>query len=153
MKTNRHLQLTAVNESTLRSSDATLLASITISNPSQAETSSNNLLAYRPRFKDGHSSNLAGVFINLAGVFPCLAPLTDYHPTCHVFTGDDDGFRGGRALINASDGGNHFKVFSSSSNILTYGIAIQRCPEFNTTCFPDNHSFSVACYFPRSVCS
>jgi hypothetical protein len=36
---------------------------------------------------------------------------------------------------------------------LTYGIGIQECPEFTTSCFPAYHSLSVACYLPRGVCS
>ena len=150
MNTNRQLQLYATNHSTLLA--PTQLAQVTISDSSQPQTSSNNLLAYRPRYNDYHSTNLAGVFINLEGVFPCLAPPTNYNPICHVFTDEEDGFRGGRALIDAGDSGGDFRVFSSSSNILTYGIAIQECVEFNTTCFPGYHSFSVVCYLPRSVC-
>ena len=99
-------------------------------------TSSNNLLAYRPRFADTHNSNLApGVFINMEGVFPCLQSLSNYVPICQVFSDEEDGFRGGRALIGAGDGGNHFRVFSTTSDILTYGVAVQDCPEFNATCF------------------
>ena len=153
MNVNRVLTLSATNHSTLLATDATQLAQITISDSSQPQTSTNNLLAYRPRFDDHHDSNLAGVFINLEGVFPCLAPFTNYYPICQVFTEEEDGFRNGRALIGAADNGNNFRVFSSSSNLLTYGIAIQQCPEFNTTCFPTYHSFSVACYLPRSACS
>ena len=153
MSTNRRLQLYATNHSTLQATDSTQLAQVTISDSSLAQTSSNNLLAYRPRYNDEHSSNLAGVFINLEGVFPCLAPLTNYYPICRVFTEEEDGFRDGKALIDSGDIGNNLRVFSSSSNILTYGIAIQECPEFNTTCFPEYHSFTVACYLPRSACS
>ena len=153
MSTNRRLRLYATNHSTLQGTDSTQLAQVTISDSSQPQTSSNNLLAYRPRYNDGHSSNLAGVFINLEGVFPCLAPLTNYYPICSVFTEEEDGFRDGKALIDSGDIGNNLRVFSSSSNILTYGIAIQECPEFNTTCFPVYHSFTVACYLPRSACS
>ena len=153
MKTNRRLELFVTNHSTLQASDHTQLAQITISDSSQAQTSTNNLLAYRPRYNDYHNSNLAGVFINLEGVFPCLVPLTTYNPICHVFTEEEDGFRNGRALIDAGDSGNSLRIFSSSSNILTYGIAVQQCPEFNSTCFPHYFSFSVACYLPRSACS
>ena len=148
MDTNRQLQLYAINHSTLHYS--TQLAQVTISDTSQPQTSSNNLLAYRPRY-DG--TNLTTVFINMEGVFPCLAPLTNYTPICHVFTEDEDSFRDGRALIDAGDVGDDFRVFNSSSNILTYGIAIQECAEFNTVCFPQYHSFTVVCYLPRSACS
>ena len=153
MNNNRNLRLLRTNHTTLQASDSTRLADITISSSSQPVTSSNNLLAYRPRFDDTHDSNLAGIFINLEGVFPCLESLSSYYPICRVFTQEEDGFRNGRAMIDAGDIGNNFRVFSSSSNILTYGIAIQECPEFTTSCFPAYHSLSVACYLPRGLCS
>ena len=153
MSSGRRLRLYATNHSTLRSTDSRQLAQITISNSSQAQTSPNNLLAYRPSYNDYHNTNLAGVFINLEGVFPCLVPLTTYNPICRVFTEEEDGFRNGRALIDAGDIGNNLRIFSSSRSILTYGIAIQECPEFDTTCFPQYLSFTVVCYLPRSACS
>ena len=148
MNENRQLKLHAKNHTTLQNSEATELATISLSNPSQAVTSSNNLLAYRPQFADAHNSSLAGVFINLESVFPCLQSLSSYNPICQVFSHEEDGFRGGKALISAGDGGNHFRVFSATSNILTYAVAIQECPEFTTTCFPTYQSFVVACYLP-----
>ena len=153
MDNNRRLTLYSANHSTLLSSDSSQLARISISDSSQAATLSNNLLAYRPRYNDHHSSNLAGLFINLEGVFPCLAPLTNYYPICRVFTEEEDGFRNGKVLIDTADIGNNFRIFSSSSNIRTYGLAIQDCPEFNTICFSNYLSFSVVCYLPRASCS
>ena len=154
MNVNRQLRMFALNLTTLQTSDSTVLAAVSLSNPSLNSTSSNNLLAYRPRFNgDLHSSNLAGVFINLEGVFPCLQSLHSYYPVCQVFSNEEDGFRSGKALIGAGDFGNNFRIFSSTSNILTYGVAIQDCPEFIPTCFPIFHSFSIACYLPRAVCS
>jgi hypothetical protein len=147
------LQLFGLNHTTLQNRDATELATVSLSNSAQAVTSSNNLLAYRPRFADAHNSNLAGVFINMEGVFPCLQSLSNYNPICQVFSDEEDGFRSGKALIGAGDNGNHFRVFSTNSNILTYGVAIQDCPEFNTTCFPTFHRFTIACYLPRAACS
>ena len=149
----RQLKLFASNHTTLQENDATELATISLSNPSQAVTSSNNLLAYRPRFTDGHNSNLAGVFINMEGVFPCIQSLSIYIPICQVFSHEDDGFRRGKALIGAGDSGNSLRVFSSTSNILTYGIAVQECPEFTASCFPTLQSLVVACYLPRAACS
>ena len=130
MNDMRQLRLLAQNHTTLQISEATELAIVSLSNPSQAVTSSNNLLAYRPRFADTHTSNLAGIFINMEGVFPCLQSLSNYNPICQVFTGEEDGFRGGRALIDAGDISNNLRVFSSTSQISTYGFAIQECPEF-----------------------
>ena len=152
MSSSRLLTLFRANHATLQESDSTELANVSLTDPSQAVTSSNNLLAYRPRFEDRHNSGLAGVFINMEGVFPCLQSLSSYAPICQVFSEEEDGFRGGKALIGAGDNGNNFRVFSSTSDILTYGLAIQDCPEW-TTCFPTNHSFMVACYLPRAACS
>ena len=70
--------LYAANHLTLLATDSTQLAQITISDSSQPQTSTNNLLVYQPRFDDHHNSNLAGVFINLEGVFP---PFTSYNVT------------------------------------------------------------------------
>lgn len=155
LMTNNHrqLQLLATNHSTFQSNDARRLADISLSNPSQGTTSLNNLLAYRPQYGDQHGSGLGAIFINLEGVFPCLESLDKYYPICRVFTDEEDGFRNGRAVIDSGDDGNHFQIFSSSANILTYGFAIQECPELNASCFPNWHSFSVACYLPRETCS
>lgn len=153
MGSGRQLTLYTTNHSTLLTSDASLLAEVTISNTSQAETSTNNLLAYRPSYNDYHSTNLAGAFINLEGVFPCLASLTNYYPICRVFTDEEDGFRNGKALIDTADIGNNIRVFSTTTNILTYGLAIQGCSEFNSTCFPIYHSFTIVCYLPRAYCN
>ena len=152
MELNRELHLT--NHSTLLLTNSTLLAQIRLTPSSQPKTSMNNLLAYRPRFNDKHNSSLAAIFINLEGVFPCLVHLTDYYPICMVFSEEGDGFRGGKALIDSGDIGNNFNIFSSqNTNIKTYGITIQHCPELTTTCFPEFHSLAVACYLPRAPCS
>ena len=153
MSANRQLKLEMHNHSTLDPYGATLLSNISMPNPSLPATSLNNLLAYRPRFSDDHASNLAGIFINLPGVFPCLKLTPTYAPICHVLTDEEDGFRNGKALIDAGDSGNTFRVFSSTSNIVTYGMAIQDCPEFTISCFPSYYSFTVACYLPRATCS
>lgn len=152
MNTNRRLQLYTTNHTTLLTSDSVQLAEVTISDSSQASTSSNNLLAYRPRFGDLHGSGLGAIFINLEAVYPCLAQLSGYRPLCSTLTEEEDGFRDGRALIDAGDIGNNIQVFTGS-NQLTYGIAIQQCPELNTTCLPVYHSFSVVCYLPRGPCA
>ena len=59
MDVNRQLKLFASNHTTLQINDATQLAVITITDSSRPVTSSNNMLAYRPRFADNHNSNLA----------------------------------------------------------------------------------------------
>ena len=148
----RQLQLYSLNHSTFDYSSETLLATVSVADGSQAATSSNNLLAYRPRYNDLHNSNLAGIFINLEGVFPCIVPLTNLFPIiCHLSSGEEDGFRGGKALIGSSDRGNNFNMFGSTN--FTYGIAVQGCPELNNTCFPTFLEISVVCYLPRAACS
>ena len=72
---------------------------------------SDNAIAYRPYFNDIHNSNLAVLFFNLEAVFPCLED-TNILPACSLFALEDDGFHGGRPLIQAADIGNHFRIFS-----------------------------------------
>ena len=154
MSSTRQLQLYSLNRSlTFDYSNKTLLATVVVTNGSQAATSSNSLLAYRPSYSDLHNSNLAGIFINLEGVFPCIVPLNKYIPICHLSSAEEDGFRHGKALIGSGDTGNHFQIFSSTTNILTYGIAVQGCPQLNNTCFPSYQEISVVCYLPRAACS
>ena len=153
MAGGRVLQLHSTNHSTLVERDLTEIAEISTSRPSQSVTSSNNLLAYRPRFNGLHNSGLGAIFINIGGVFPCVAPLTDYYPICSIFSDEEDGFRNGMTLLSSSDLGNNLRVFSTTDNIQTYGIAVQDCPELNTTCFPTHVSIQVACYLPRGACS
>lgn len=147
-----NIQLREVT-STLRLSRDRFRASFNLGNGNSARTSGNNLFAYRPRFQDRQNSQLAGFFINLEGVFPCLAPLTQYYPICRVYTDEDDGFRGGRDIIDTGDIGNDLRVFSQTDNILTYGFAIQNCPTLTTSCWSDWTSVSVVCLLPRGACS
>ena len=153
MGTNRVLNLYAANHSTLVAGDIMLLDNITIADSSRSYTSSNNLFAYRPRYQDAYNSGLGVIFVNLEGVFPCLEPLVNYNPICRTYSEEEDGFRNGKAIIDSGDSGNHFQIFSNTSYIPTYGIAIQQCPELNTTCFPTYLSLAIACYLPRGACS
>ena len=149
----RLVLLRGTNLSTLLHLNATRLASMRINLSDQNVTSSNNLLAYRPQYSDVHNSSLAAIFINLEGVFPCLVHLTDYHPICGIYSEDQDGFRGGKAIIGAGDSGNTFHIFSNPANITTYSIAVQDCPELTPACLPPNHKITVTCFLPRTACS
>ena len=120
----------------------TKIAEVSIANPSSPSTSSNNLLAYRPRFNDWHSSNLAGIFIN-------AKELTCGSRMCKILADEEDGFNDGQVLIGAGDRGNDFRVFNSSKHIPTYGFAIKGCPVFNNSCLPTYISIIIACYVPR----
>ena len=116
-------------------------------------TSSNNLLAYRPRFEQVGSTNLAGLFLNMLGIFPCLESVRPFGPDCGILTDEEDGFRPGRRYIQAGDVGNTLRIFSSSEDIPTYGLAIEGCEELDTDCIPNNYAFTVFCLLPRPQCA
>ena len=147
-----NVQLRQVSRS-LRLSQDRVLATINLGNGNSPVTSGNGIFAYRPRYQDRQNSGLAAYFINLEAVFPCLAPLTEYYPICRVYTDEDDGFRRGRDLIDAADIGNDLRIFSTTDNILTYGVAIQNCPVLNTDCWSHYTSLAVVCMLPRGPCS
>lgn len=120
---------------------------------SSVSAASNNLLAYYPNFRDAHRSGMAAILINMVEAFPCIdtLPRSSYLPVCKVFTYEDDGFRGGRAIIEASDSGNGFNVFNGTiKGVFAFGIA--DCPELNLDCFPRYVEYVVSCYLPRSNC-
>lgn len=132
-------------------SSGQLLGFISLSNPSQAVTSTSNMLAYRPRFRDSHNSGLGVVFVNIHGIFPCVR-ATSYSASCGILTHGEDGFFQGRSFIQAADGGNDMRVFSSTQNIETYGVAIEGCPEITSTCWRQSASITVFCLLPRQHC-
>ena len=117
LRSNTQLRLLT---GTLQLPQDRILATINLGNGGSGVTSGNNLFAYRPQFQDRQNSGLAGLFINLEGVFPCLAPLTNYSPICRVYTDEDDGFRGGRDVIDTADIGNDIQVFSTTETCLLY---------------------------------
>ena len=124
---------------------------LSLSNPSLSVNSPNNLLAYRPRFRDAHRSYLGALFLNIDGIFPCINS-TSYNPTCGILTGEEDGFFRGRSFVQAADNGNSLRIFSSTENIKTYGFVIQDCAEFTTSCFPKNIMITIFCLLPRAQC-
>ena len=125
--------------------------SIAISDASRAVTSTNNLVAYRPRFVDYHRSGLGALFLNMEGIFPCLRS-TSGNLMCGMLTAEEDGFFQGRSFIQAADSGNTFRVFSSTSNIKTYGFALEGCAEFTSACFREYAAVAVFCFLPRPQC-
>ena len=117
--------------------------------PSTSATSSGNILAYRPSFQDTFRSNLATIFIHVEAVYPCA---TQYQQiSCKLFPNEDDGFRGGRAIFEAMDGGLNFGVFSGT----TYAFAIEGCSQINYNCYSSDFTltFTLVCLVPSSVCS
>ena len=118
------------------------IAEISLVKPSLPITSSNKLLAYRPRYSDVQGSNLAGIFLN-------AKELTCGSRMCKILPDEEDGFNKGRAIIEAGDSGNNFKVFNSNKRIPTYGFAIQNCTEMNLDCLPHWYSVNIVCYVSR----
>ena len=126
------------------------IASVSISNSALASTSSNNLLAYRPNyddFRDGNS-NLGVVFLNLNGIFPCVPPATNI--PCGVVSMEEDAFNSGQVFLQAIDRGNQFLIFSSE--VFTFGIAVQGCSQLNTSCWPSWANKGVTCQLPQQYC-
>ena len=126
--------------------------SISISNTSQAVTSADNVVAYRPRYADSHNSRLAAVFLNMESIFPC-ARSTPEDPQCGLLTAEEDGFFGGRSFISAADRGNNFRIFNSTEQIKTFGLALQGCPEWVPACLPVWAQVTVFCLLPRQQCA
>ena len=120
--------------------------SISLSDPSIEQTST--LLAYRPEYPDYHSSGLAGLFVNIKEVFPCTQKIDQYEPVCKTFSREEDGFRKGKAFIEAGDIGNNLKVFDDS----VYALAVQDCPEMDGSCLPTYLQVEVVCLLPRCEC-
>ena len=123
---------------------------LTIANTNNAATSSNNLIAYRPNYSDAHSSDLGVLFVNLQSQFPCLSGA-NIHPACSIFTSESDGFRGGKPILQAADIGNNFRIFSSNSNLETFGFAVAGCSTFASSCV-SNLEVELVCLLPRNRC-
>ena len=126
----------------------TLIDSISLSDP--AIDVSSTYLAYRPNYNDIHGSNLAGMFINMEAIFPCIAEIS---PVCRIFAFEEDGFNGGHAIIESGDIGNNIQIFSTSTNIATYGFAIQGCTQMDPTCLRSITQLVITCLLPRAQCS
>ena len=142
------LSLSISPERTVELYHGTLIDSISLSNP--AIDVSSTYLAYRPNYNDVHGSGLAGMFVNMAAVFPCTANRA---PVCRMFTLEEDGFNGGHVFIESGDGGNNFQIFSTSTYIPTYGFAIQDCTQMDPTCLPSYYDLDITCLLPREQCS
>ena len=138
------------NSSTLETLGS--ISQLSIPNVNLPGTSTDNAIAYRPYFNDVHNSNLAIVFLNLEAAFPCLRD-TDVMPVCNLFTLEEDGFLGGRSLVQAADLGNDFRIFSNSRFVKTFGFGFTGCRTFATSCVPVSFERSLVCLLPRNVCT
>lgn len=145
MLPNGRLHIRRFNGATMTPS--TIVETINIGTGGGAVTG--KVLAYRPKYNDYHKSYLAGLFVNLEKLFPCIAS-SSYAPVCSRFTYEEDGFFKGKSILQASDGGNNFKVFGNS--IATYGMAISGCPVINGKdgCLPTYAETTITCLLPRS---
>ena len=115
------------------------------SSSSVAISSGNNILAYRPNYRD----NLATILIHVEAVYPCATQY--YHISCKLLPSEDDDFRGGQAILEAMDNGGNLGVFSGT----TYAFSLQGCSQINTTCYTSGltYSFTLMCLVPSSECS
>ena len=143
------LQLKHFNSSVGINGDT--IAEISVADPSEPSTSTNNTLAYRPNSTEFHQSGLAGVFLNFEEIFPCAS---GQFPICRTFTYEEDGFKNRKAIIEAGDSGNHFRTFSSTRDIKTYGFAFQGCSQLNglNGCMPEYFEMAITCQLPRESC-
>ena len=138
---NRHLCLHSTNTT----------SEIFLRDPTQNATSADNLLAYYPEFKDRHNSSLAGIFVNIEGIFPCTADLDHLRgPSCKLlnFTNEEDGFNGGKAIIGLGDIGNLELAVVFDSNVALYGLAISGCPTLTPECLPYWFQSEIVCMLP-----
>lgn len=103
-------------------------------------------LAYRSNI---HNSNLGALLVNIERLFPCIADVSNYYPTCHVATHEDDGFRRGKPYIEMADSGNSINIWGETTSV--YGLAVQGCPQLSD-CFFEWQLISVVCYLPRDAC-
>ena len=128
-----------------------MTATVHLQSGTTPRTSTNEILAYRPKYSDFHRSGLAGIFVNIEKVFPCIAK-THYVPICSIFTSAEGGFRNGKQYIELGDPGNNIKVFGK--DIATYGLAVSGCPQLDEYCLPTwlPVSSTVMCLLPQSSC-
>ena len=122
--------------------------------PSSNSTSSDNILAYRPSYRDGHGSDLATIFLNLEAIYPCIN--SSNHVSCKLFSSEDDGFRRGLAIFEAGDSGGTFQIFGGTSTV-TYAFAVEGCRELTSSCtnipLGLEMDFTLVCVLPSSQCS
>ena len=146
MITKRRLRLFSTNST----------SEISIQDPAKSAISSDNLLAYYPEFADRHNSGLAGIFVNVEGIFPCMAKLhedkTLRGPSCKLFTSEEDGFNDGKAIIELGDVGNGELQEVFGSEVILYGLAISGCPTLTPECLPEYYQNEIMCMLPRSIC-
>ena len=133
--------------------ETTNLATIR-TNVKDKTVSENNLLAYVPYYYSHGGQNAAG-FINLEGVFPCIANRGE-GARCRKFTWEEDGANHGYHIVVISDRGNSLNVFGDNVETLGFTMANPDCKEIDTSqtsgCFPRWTAFTILCYLPSKFC-
>ena len=127
-------------------------STLTIQDISNAYTSDNNILAYRPNYSSHSGGNTAIVFINLEAAIPCYQ-ANQIGPACHLYTFEEESFQFGKAFVQAGDIGNNFRIFNNTQNIATYGFGVSDCSTFDQACV-SNFEVTLVCLLPpaRNQC-
>lgn len=79
-----------------------------------------------------YRTNLAALFLNLEAIYLCINSFNDV--SCKLFPSEDDGFRGGQAIFEASDNERNFQIFSEDASTVTYVLAVEGCRELTLSC-------------------
>ena len=145
--TPRTVSLRSMDSSTQVVGD--YISRLIIPNISEDYTSDNSVLAYRPNYSSHSGGNTAIVFINLEAAIPCYQG-NEIEPACQLFTFEENSFQFGKAFIQASDIGNHFRFFNSSQNIATYGFGVTGCSTFDQACV-SNFEVALVCLLPPAL--
>ena len=124
-------------------------STLTIQNTSNSYTSDDNILAYRPNYSSNSGGNTAIIFINLEAAIPCYQ-VNRIGPACNLFTLEEESFQFGKAFIQAGDIGNHFRIFSNSLFIATYGFGVSGCSTFDQACV-SNFEVTLVCLLPPAL--
>ena len=145
--TPRTVSLRSMDSSTQVVGD--YISRLIIPNISEDYTSDNSVLAYRPNYSSHSGGNTAIIFINLEAAIPCYQG-NEIEPACQLFTFEENSFQFGKAFIQASDIGNHFRFFNSSQNIATYGFGVTGCSTFDQACV-SNFEVALVCLLPPAL--
>ena len=124
-------------------------STLTIRDISNAYTSDNNILAYRPNYSSHSGGNTSIIFINLEAAIPCYQANQLTGHICHLYTFEEENFQFGKAFIQAGDIGNHFRIFSNTRSIATYGFGVSGCSTFDQACV-SNFEVSLVCLLPSA---
>ena len=143
--TPRKVSLRSVDTSTL--AIGRTFSTLTIPNTSNSYTSDDNILAYRPNYSSNSGGNTAIVFINLEAAIPCYQANQFTGHVCHLYTFEEESFQFGKAFVQAGDIGNHFRIFSNTQDIATYGFGVSGCSTFDQACV-SGFEVTLVCLLP-----